>query len=412
MASANPARFFTLLQREFREYKNSLLWTPIASAIILGMLMLGSAILVNRIDMIGNAVLDSVIRLSEAGLTGSVEVFEEDALDGSGEETTLVSVQGINPETGEPETINVEITQSRENGSLEQRITVGGAVSPSEPGSPPAPPAPKEYRVIVQESESEEQWNFSRDWNFDFTPNSDSGGAPADGDLADGYEGAELNIMLSVVHGILTLVLLITSVNYLLSALYDDRKDRSILFWRSMPVSEWEIVTSKLVTALVVAPLIYLAVSLVLQLIYVMLMMWLVWRLDLDPFEVVIGNVDFIHLMIDPISGWVLTALFVAPTYAWFLCASSLAKRSPLLMGITPPIVLMLGEAIIFRSTRLEDSFSRHVPHLSDESALGFYLYGPDWSNIDLMSIASGLLVAAVLIAATVWLRKYRWELS
>ncbi|MEM7692156.1 MAG: hypothetical protein AAF194_06905, partial [Pseudomonadota bacterium] len=173
MASANPARFFTLLQREFREYKNSLLWTPIASAIILGMLMLGSAILVNRIDMIGNAVLDSVIRLSEAGLTGSVEVFEEDALDGSGEETTLVSVQGINPETGEPETINVEITQSRENGSLEQRITVGGAVSPSEPGSPPAPPTPKEYRVIVQESESEEQWNFSRDWNFDFTPNPD-----------------------------------------------------------------------------------------------------------------------------------------------------------------------------------------------------------------------------------------------
>ncbi|MEO0437642.1 MAG: hypothetical protein AAF098_12110 [Pseudomonadota bacterium] len=412
MASANPARFFTLLQREFREYKNSLFWTPVASAVILGLLMLGSAILVNRIDLIGNAVLDSIIQLSEAGLTGSVEITEEEALDGGGEATTLVSVQGINPETGEPETINVEITRSRENGSLEQTITVGGAVAPAEPGSPPAPLAPKEYRVIVEESEPEEQWNFSRDWNFDFAAKSDNGGAATDGDLADDYEGRELNIMLSVVHGILTLVLLITSVNYLLSALYDDRKDQSILFWRSMPVSEWEIVASKLVTALVVAPLIYLAVSLVLQLVYVMLMMWLVWRLDLDPFEVVIGNVDFIHLMIDPISGWVLTALFIVPTYAWFLCASSLAKRSPLLMAITPVIALIIGEAVIFRSSRLEDSFSRHVPHLSDESALGFYLYGPDWSNIDLMSIASGLLFASVLVAATVWLRKYRWEIS
>jgi ABC-2 type transport system permease protein len=81
--------------------------------------------------------------------------------------------------------------------------------------------------------------------------------------------GRELNVMLSVLHGILLLVLLFTTFNYLLGSLYDDRKDRSILFWRSMPVSEREIVLSKFVMAMVVAPLIYIAVSLLLQLAYV-----------------------------------------------------------------------------------------------------------------------------------------------
>lgn len=44
-------------------------------------------------------------------------------------------------------------------------------------------------------------------------------------------------------------------------------------------------------------------------------------------------------------------------------------------------------------------------------SAVGFYLLGPDWANLDYLGLFLGLLAAGVLLAATVWLRRYRWEI-
>jgi hypothetical protein len=55
---------------------------------------------------------------------------------------------------------------------------------------------------------------------------------------------------------------------YLLDALLSERKDRSILFWKSLPVSDTEVVVSKLATALIVAPVIVLLVSTVVQLLF------------------------------------------------------------------------------------------------------------------------------------------------
>ena len=44
---------------------------------------------------------------------------------------------------------------------------------------------------------------------------------------------------------------------YLLDCLYADRKDRSVLFWKSLPISDTTTVLSKLGTALIVIPLVY-----------------------------------------------------------------------------------------------------------------------------------------------------------
>ena len=46
----------------------------------------------------------------------------------------------------------------------------------------------------------------------------------------------------------------VLTVFYALDSLYAERKDKSILFWRSLPVTDAETVISKLLTALVVIP--------------------------------------------------------------------------------------------------------------------------------------------------------------
>ena len=264
--------------------------------------------------------------------------------------------------------------------------------------------------MTIEEGASAEEWNFSREWTFN--PERAQKSAAADDEDIDGMSGRELNVMLSVLHGILLLVLLFTTFNYLLSSLYDDRKDRSILFWRSMPVSEREIVLSKFAMAMIAVPVIFIAVSILLQLAYILLTMALVSRLGQNPFDVVVANIDFVAVLLDPISGWLMTALLIAPTYAWFLFASAFASRSPLWFALGVPVGLYVAEQLFFGTEFVGDAVSRHLPHLSDDSAVGFYMFGPDWTRLDLVSVAGGVGFACLAIAGAVWLRTYRWELT
>ena len=370
MARVQGSRFFTLLQREFREYRNSLFWAPVITAGVLGLLMLGSVVLANRISVFSDVLLQSVMK-ERSGVSISISMVDDGDLG-----------------------IPVAVIDRRERSA----DTAGGAEDLAAPS----------YEVVVEENTPAEQWNFSREWRFNPQPDADEARGEDPGrDLG----GRELNPLLNVVHGILLLVLLITSFNYLLSSLYDDRKDRSILFWRSMPVSEWQVVLSKFVMALVVAPLLYIAISLLLQICYVLLMMVLVWRMGEDPFDTVVANIDFVALMGDPVGGWILTALWIAPLYAWLLLASSAARRSPIMEAVMPVLALMIAEAVFLGSEHVADAVQNHFPHMTDSSAVGFYLFGPDWRGINLLSMASGFVFAGLALAATVWLRRNRWEL-
>ena len=230
----------------------------------------------------------------------------------------------------------------------------------------------------------------------------DNGTAPVD----------SLNPLLHGVHLFMLVILVFVSFNYLLGCLYTDRKDRSILFWRSLPVSARDEVLAKLAVALLVAPGIFIAASLLVQLATVLLAMLLVLRMDLDPFAVVLGNVQFGRLLLDQFGGWVLNALWVLPVYAWVMLASAAARRSPFLLAVTPVLGLLVLEAILLGSNHFGTAIMNHMPqHTSDSSAAGFHLLGPDWANLDYLGLVLGLLVAGVLLAATVWLRRYRWEI-
>jgi len=248
-------------------------------------------------------------------------------------------------------------------------------------------------------------WGFSKDRMFEPKSKKD-----ISTHISDEYES--LNPMLNMLHNLLILVLILVTINYLMNSLYQDRKDRSILFWKSMPVSEWEEVLCKFGIAILVAPFIYIAVSVLIQLICVVLAMLMVSRMDMDPLELIIGHVDFVSLFFNQISGWVLSAIWMAPFYAWILLASAAAKRSPFMLAFAPVLALGFIEKFFLDSDYVTTAVGYHLPHYVEESrGVGFYLYGPDWSAISYPNLVGGVMFAALALWGAVYLRRYRFEI-
>ena len=88
MAIAQSSRFLTLIQREFREHKTSLFWTPIISAALLALVMLGSVVLANRLEFLGSAILEALMREGGNGVNITISVNED-----TGEEVTIDEVE-------------------------------------------------------------------------------------------------------------------------------------------------------------------------------------------------------------------------------------------------------------------------------------------------------------------------------
>lgn len=351
MPNFNSARMVTLARREIQENRNSLIWTPIGIAVILVAIMLISVLVANRVSVVGDTLLHVLLK-------------EE-------------SVKGLD--------ITIDIGADENGGQSSYKIETKEA-----PGD-------------------DEEWDFSKDWEFE--PKT---GPELQEEIQDGLDEKfeNLNPVLNIVHSFMLLVLFLVSITYLLSSLYTDRKDHSILFWRSMPLSEWEEVLSKLVMALFVVPAVFILASMVVQLSYVLIAMLMVWRMDMDPSQLILGNLEFGSLFFTQLVGWLLTVLWIIPLYAWLLFASAAAKRSPFFLAIAPVLGLMFIEQVFFGSEYFANAIERHVPHYVDgEGSVGFFIDNPLWSSVDYVSIALGLLFAAVALTGAVYLRRYRFEI-
>ncbi len=361
MPSQERSRFTTLVRRELQESRDSLVWTPLAVAVILVLLMAVGVILSNRIGVLGDTLLQVILQ-------------EE-------------SIEGMS--------ITIEIGED------------GKRIETPDVPTPPPPSAAPQFRIEpLPGPVDEESWNFSREWNF--TPKH-----PKDDKGEDGGGRAEnLNPALTAVHVIFLLVLFLVTANYLLGSLYSDRKDRSILFWKSMPVSEWEEVLSKLAVAILVAPAIYIALSIVTQFLFTLLMMLLVQRMQLDPVESVLSNIELAPLLGGQIGGWLVSALWLLPSYAWLMLASAAARRSPFMLAITPVVLLAVFEGLVFGSKLVLRAVLNHVPHVVENgTSLGFEPSLPDLASLDYLGMALGLAFTGAALAGAVYLRRYRFEI-
>ncbi len=131
---------------------------------------------------------------------------------------------------------------------------------------------------------------------------------------------------------------------YCLGALFDDRKDRSILFWKSLPISDKDTVLSKVITASLVAPIIACLAVLTMSLIILLLFMVIVAFHGLNLFGYVLGDSHFYLTALQFLSMIPLYALWALPTIAYLLFVSSWAKTKPFLWAVGVPV---LGGVII-----------------------------------------------------------------
>jgi len=210
---------------------------------------------------------------------------------------------------------------------------------------------------------------------------------------------------------------------YLLDCLYAERKDRSILFWKSLPVSDGLTVASKLLVALVIVPLGVFALALAAHLAFS-----LIWaaRVALGNAPAVLSwdTLAWARLEIAMLLGLALGVLWYAPFAAYLLLVSAWARRNAFLWAALPPVLAPLLERLAFGTRYLwhligyriggiwqtlalghERILSHNMRLHSLGSLLGELNFRGAFTDIDLWL---GVAVAAALVFAAARIRRYR----
>ena len=148
------------------------------------------------------------------------------------------------------------------------------------------------------------------------------------------------------------LVAMVVLFAYLLDSLYSERKDRSILFWKSLPVSDAMTVVSKATMALVVVPLIVYALSVVVSVV------------TFAVLNVKLGDSQLAPLVQWHTGSWLalqgvlllnilIAALWYSPIAAALLVVSAAARRATMLWAVLPPLGLSLLERSVLGSNHV-----------------------------------------------------------
>jgi ABC-2 type transport system permease protein len=125
---------------------------------------------------------------------------------------------------------------------------------------------------------------------------------------------------------------------YCLGAMYDERKDRSVLFWKSLPVSDTETVLSKVASALVVAPAIAIGVAVVTMFVFLALMSVLVLIHGGNPIQLLWGPGNPLAVAGHFIASLPIYALWALPTVGWLMLCSAWARTKPFLWAVMIPV--------------------------------------------------------------------------
>ena len=173
-----------------------------------------------------------------------------------------------------------------------------------------------------------------------------------------------LNAVYLAISDPLMLTLRLVIIFYLITSLYQDRKDRSILFWKSMPVSDFMTVLSKVITALIIVPAIYLVCCMALHLVLLLVSTLSALGYDVPIWSTLWAPAGIITRWLEMASYLLIVGLWCLPFYTWLLVVSSRAKSVPLAWIIGLPLVLILLEAIFGNTGHVKDFISEHIAPL------------------------------------------------
>jgi len=244
-------------------------------------------------------------------------------------------------------------------------------------------------------------------------------------------------VTVGVFPGLFTLVLGFVVFFYLLGSLYDDRKDRSILFWKSLPASDTLTLGSKLLSAMVVAPVIFWVIYVLTFIVVMLIFSVVVMSLGENPLTMFLSLGHPFKAWSMVLMSYLAQAVWALPLYGWLMLVSSFAPRIPLLFAVLPPVVVAVLQVWIeflqtftlkkhlfgiigdwFANSPLILSADNHgnnklelslgIPTtdtFSHEATVANML-----DRLFSFHMLIGLLVAAVFLGAALWLRRRATE--
>ncbi len=206
---------------------------------------------------------------------------------------------------------------------------------------------------------------------------------------------------------------LIVGIFYTLDALYGERRDRSILFWKSLPVSDLTTVLSKLTIPLVILPLVSFAITLATQFIMLLLSSVILLGSGVNIAALWTGVSFFKVSLVLLYHLLTVHGLWYAPLYGWLLLVSARAPRAPFIWAFLPPFVICGVEKIAFNTSyflallqyRLLGPGDAMAPHHQPDDFMATLIPEHFFSNPGLWI---GLAIAAAFLAAAVRLRRYQ----
>jgi len=213
---------------------------------------------------------------------------------------------------------------------------------------------------------------------------------------------------------------------YCLDSLYAERKSKSILFWRSLPITDAETVVSKFLTAALAIPLVAFVVIVIAHLLILLMTsvfvsiqggssMLLIWK-SAPLFDAWAGMLVITLLL----------PIWFSPFIGWFLFVSAWAKRSPLLMAFLPLVLLPTLEYWVLRTHLIFDAITTRFDHLPLFKGIDLEQFFNDEKfvgNVDSVSLLgfidignfltspqmwAGVIVAGLFGTAAIYVRRYR----
>ncbi len=239
-------------------------------------------------------------------------------------------------------------------------------------------------------------------------------------------------------YGIIAILVTLTAITaawfYCLDSLFTERRDRSILFWKSLPVSDLNTVLAKAAIPFLFVPVFTFLLVLATQLL-MLVSSALILLIAGDGAGLLWERLPVAKMVLD--HGYFLftLTLWYAPIYGIFMVISVLAPRATFLWAVLPPLLLSVAERLIFDTTEVftlvkdrvvgsvTHAFSVQLPvEVAAPAGRGMHMRVKPMEAIQAlldpvpdpakffgsMDVWGGIAVGLVLIAAAVWLRRKR----